>query len=339
MTTSTASSTNSAFAPTESTPDSSRLSLRPGMMRRFIRFFDSDYFPDGADRVRELPERFEWSRALPFAILHAGCLAVIWTGWSWTAVVTAAALYFIRMFAVTGLYHRYFCHRAFKTSRPVQFGFAILGLTAAQRGPLWWSAVHRHHHQHSDDASDVHSPGWKGFLWSHMGWLTSSRNFPTDYRRVSDLARYPELVFLNRFDLIGPLLLFVALFATGALLGAVAPGLHTGGGQLVVWGFFISTVLLFHGTCAVNSFAHVFGTQRYDTGDESRNSFLIALITLGEGWHNNHHRHQAAARQGFYWWEIDISYYVLRVLAALGVIWDLRPVPRAAYARTNPARR
>ncbi len=323
-TTSTASSTNSGCAPTEPPP-------RPGILRRFVNLIDSDYFPQGADRVRELPERFEWSRAIPFLVLHLGCLGVIWTGWSWTAVAVAAVLYVVRMFAVTGIYHRYFCHRAYKTSRPVQFVFALLGLTAIQRGPLWWSAVHRHHHQHSDDEHDVHSPGWKGFLWSHVGWLTSSRNFPTDYSRVRDLAKFPELVFLNRFDLIGPILLFGFLYGTGALLAAYAPQLGTNAWQLVVWGFFISTVFLFHGTCAVNSFAHTLGTKRYDTGDESRNSFLLALITLGEGWHNNHHMHHSTARQGFFWWEIDISYYLLRGLAALGLVWDLRPVPASAY--------
>lgn len=306
---------------------------RPGLLGHAVRLIDSDYFPQGAELVRELPERFEWSRAVPFGILHLGCLGVLWTGWSWTAVWIAVGLYLVRMFAVTGLYHRYFCHRAFKTSRSVQFLFALLGLTAVQRGPLWWSAVHRHHHQHSDDEHDVHSPGWKGFIWSHIGWLTSSQNFPTDYGRVRDLAKFPELVFLNRFDLIGPLLLLGALYATGALLQAFAPQLGATGWQLVVWGFFISSVALFHATCAVNSFAHTLGTQRYDTGDESRNSLLLALVTLGEGWHNNHHMHQASARQGFYWWEIDISYYILRGLAALGLVWDLRPVPRAAYEK------
>jgi stearoyl-CoA desaturase (delta-9 desaturase) len=329
-TTFTASSRNSGCAPNSP--------VRAGWLRRLVRLLDSDDFPEGADKVRERPERFEWSRAIPFLILHLGCLGVIWTGWSWTAVVVAAALYLVRMFAVTALYHRYFCHRAFKTSRPMQFAFALLGLTAIQRGPLWWAAVHRHHHQHSDDEQDVHSPGWKGFVWAHVGWLTSSRNFPTDYRRVRDLAKFPELVFLNRFDLLGPVLLFAGLYGAGMLLDAFAPRLGTSGWQLVVWGFFISTVFLFHGTCAVNSFAHVFGSQRYRTGDESRNSLLIALITLGEGWHNNHHQHQAAARQGFYWWEIDISYYVLRGLAALGLVWDLRPVPAAAYAKDHPAR-
>lgn len=297
----------------------------------FLQMVDSDYFPDGAEAVMSKPERMEWKRALPFIFLHVGCLGVIWVGWSPVAVAVAIALYFVRMFAVTALYHRYFCHRAFKTSRGWQFVFALLGLTAVQRGPLWWAAVHRHHHAYSDEEHDAHSPLWKGFLWAHIGWLTSSRNFPTNYKLVRDLAKYPELVFLNRFDLIGPALLFVALYAFGAGIEAWAPALQTNGWQMVVWGFFISTVALFHATCAVNSFAHTLGTKRFETGDESRNSLLLALITLGEGWHNNHHHYQSSARQGFFWWEIDISYYLLKVLSWVGIVRDLKPVPPSVY--------
>ena len=299
-----------------------------------LRFIDSDYFPEGADTVRNMPERFEFKRAVPFIILHIGCLGVIWTGWSWTAVGIAALLYVIRMFAITGIYHRYFCHRAYHTSRFVQFLFGLIGLTAVQRGPLWWAAVHRHHHAHSDEPVDAHSPVMKGFLWSHIGWLTSSRNFPTDYRMVRDLQKFPELVFLNRFDLIGPFLLLIILAGLGALLQAFFPGLGTNPWQLIVWGFFISTTLVFHATCAINSFAHTLGSKRFSTGDESRNSLILALLTLGEGWHNNHHHYQSAARQGFYWWEIDISYYVIRLMGALGLVWDIRTVPSKVYAET-----
>ena len=292
---------------------------------------DSDHFPDGAEKVRAMPERFEFSRILPFIFLHIGCLGVIWTGWSWAAVITAAVLYFVRMFAVTAFYHRYFCHRAYHTSRVGQFIFALLGLTAMQRGPLWWAAVHRHHHAHSDDPEDTHSPVTKGFLWSHIGWLTSSKNFPTDYRLVRDLTKFPELVFLNRFDVIGPVILFIFLFWFGAGLNALDPSLRTSGWQMVVWGFFISTTFLFHGTCAVNSLAHTLGSKRFDNDDESRNSLFLALITLGEGWHNNHHQYQASARQGFYWWEIDISYYLIRLMGFAGIVWDIKPVPAKTY--------
>ncbi|MFZ4775037.1 MAG: acyl-CoA desaturase [Terrimicrobiaceae bacterium] len=296
-----------------------------------LQAIDSDYFPEGAESVRNKPEKFEFSRSVPFIILHIGCLGVIWTGWSWTALGVAFVLYVVRMFAITGLYHRYFCHKAYHTSRAVQFLFALIGLTAVQRGPLWWAAVHRHHHSHSDEDTDAHSPVCKGFLWSHIGWLTSSRNFPTDYRLVRDLQKFPELVFLNRFDLIGPALLVGLLAVSGSLLSAYAPGLGTNAWQLIVWGFFISTTVLFHATCGINSFAHTLGSKRFKTGDESRNSIVLALFTLGEGWHNNHHHYQASARQGFYWWEIDISYYIIRLMGALGIVWDIRDVPARVY--------
>jgi stearoyl-CoA desaturase (delta-9 desaturase) len=299
-----------------------------------LHFIDSDYFPGGADSVRSQPEKFEISRAVPFIILHLGCLGVIWTGWSWTAVGVAAVLYVVRMFAITALYHRYFCHRAYRTSRVLQFLFGLIGLTAVQRGPLWWASVHRHHHAHSDESVDAHSPVMKGFLWSHIGWLTSSRNFPTDYRVVRDLEKFPELVFLNRFDLIGPLILLAFLGGLGSALQAFAPALGTNAWQLIVWGFFISTTLVFHATCAVNSFAHTLGSKRFPTGDESRNSLVLALLTLGEGWHNNHHHYQGAARQGFFWWEIDISYYIIRLMGALGLVWDIKAVPAKVYADT-----
>ena len=294
-------------------------------------WFDSDHGSTDADAIRARPDKVEWLRTLPFVFLHAGCLAVFWVGGRWTAVATAVGLYLVRMFAITGFYHRYFSHRTFHTSRLAQFLFALLGASAVQLGPLWWSYQHRHHHQHSDEDDDVHSPCRRGFWWSHIGWITSARNFPTDYSQVRDLAKYPELVFLNRFDLIVPVLLAVALFGTGRWLHATHPLLGVTAGQMLVWGFFISTTALFHATSSINSLAHLVGQRRYDTDDNSRNSLLLALITLGEGWHNNHHRHMTTTRQGFYWWEIDVSYYVLKAMSWTGIIWDLRPVPRAAY--------
>ena len=311
-------------------------------MRRALvtmrQWFDSDYFPEGAEVVRERPDRFEWRRSLPFVFLHLGCVGLVWVGWSWTAVAVAAALYWVRMFAITGFYHRYFSHRTFRTSRGTQFAFAVLGNSSVQRGPLWWAAVHRHHHKHSDTDQDVHSPGMTGFWWSHIGWMTSSRNFPTNYDAVRDLAKYPELVFLNRFDLIVPALFGATLYGVGALLRSVAPDLGTSGGQLFVWGFFVSTVVLLHGTLFINSLAHVMGRRRFETDDDSRNSFVLALITLGEGWHNNHHRFMGAARQGFYWWEIDPTYYALKALSRTGLIWNLKPVPRSVYEEARAIR-
>ena len=307
----------------------------PTPLRRALitarQWFDSDYFPEGAAVVRERPDRFELRRCLPFVFLHVGCIGVVWVGWSWTAVAIALALYVVRMFAITGFYHRYFSHRTFRTSRWAQFAFAIVGNTAVQRGALWWASVHRHHHKHADTEHDVHSPGIRGFWWAHIGWMTSSKNFPTNYSVVRDLAKYPELVFLNRFDLIVPALFAAALYGIGESLRVAAPGLGTSGAQIVVWGFFVSTVVLLHGTLFINSLAHAFGSRRFATRDDSRNNLILAVLTLGEGWHNNHHRFMSAARQGFYCWEFDPTYYVLTALSWTGLIWDLKPVPRSVY--------
>ena len=306
----------------------SKLSLRRAGAA-FVQWFDSDHTPDGPEKMRAEPDRVDWMRCIPFLILHAGCLGVIWVGWSPFAVWTAVVLYFVRMFAVTGIYHRYFSHKTYSTSRGGQFLLALWGATTVQRGALWWAYHHRHHHQHSDDPEDAHSPHVHGFWWSHIGWITSKRNFPTDYTKVRDLAKFPELVLLNRFDTVVPILCAIAIFIVGGILAHLAPGLHTSGAQLLVWGFFISTTALFHGTSCINSFTHLWGKRRFNTTDDSRNSFILALVTLGEGWHNNHHRYQACTRQGFYWWEIDITYYGLKALSWTGFIRDLKPVPQS----------
>ena len=272
-------------------------------------------------------DAIEWGRILPFIALHLACLAVIWVGISWIAVIVALIAYVVRMFAITGLYHRYFSHRTFKTSRLGQFIFGVLGASAVQRGPIWWAAHHRHHHAHSDQEGDIHSPKQVGFWRAHMGWFLSRRGFTPDLKYVRDLLQFRELRWLDRFDVFVPTLLGVGMFLLGVLLEKQAPQLHTNGWQMLVWGFFISTVLCYHGTYTINSLSHVFGRQRYRTGDTSRNNWLLAIITLGEGWHNNHHFYPNSARQGFYWWEIDVSYYILKMLSWLGIIWDLKPVP------------
>lgn len=294
-----------------------------------ISAFDSDHFSEPAEVIRAQPERIDPARCLSFAVLHLGCLGIIWVGAGQAAVWTAVALYFIRMFFVTGIYHRYFSHKTYSTSRPVQFLMALAGTTCVQRGPLWWAYIHRHHHRHSDQPPDVHSPVQHGFLWSHIGWITSNKNHPTDYTKVKDLAKFPELCFLNRYDLVGSVLLLVLLAIWGAAMRSW--GFETSPMQMIVWGYFVSTTFLFHGTACINSMAHVFGKRRYETKDDSRNSFLLALITLGEGWHNNHHRYMSATRQGFFWWEIDITYYILKGLSLTGIIWGLKGVPNSAY--------
>ena len=306
---------------------------RPSLLSRvttaLTQWIDSDYCPDGAEKMRNEPDRVDLVRVMPFVILHLACFAVIWVGWSPFAVWTAVALYFIRMFAVTGIHHRYFSHKTYSTSRVGQFFLALWAGTTVQRGSLWWAYHHRHHHQHSDDPEDAHSPHVHGFIWSHIGWITSRRNFPTDYSKIKDLAKFPELVWLNRFDLVVPVLFALSLFGGGWLLELYAPALGTTRWQMLVWGFFISTTVLFHGTGCINSMAHLMGKRRFKTDDDSRNSAILAFITLGEGWHNNHHRYQSSTRNGFYWWEIDPTYYGLKLLSYTGFIWGLKPVPQS----------
>jgi stearoyl-CoA desaturase (delta-9 desaturase) len=279
------------------------------------------------DSPEDAADRIDWLRATPFVMLHLACLGVLWVGVSPIALGVAATLYAIRMFALTGFYHRYFSHRTFRTSRAVQFFFALVGAACVQRGPLWWAAHHRHHHRHADTALDPHSPSLTGFLWSHMGWFLTTRAFRTDFSRIPDLRKYPELRWLDRYDTAVPIVLAILLYGLGVLLHHVAPSLGTTGGQMLVWGFFVSTVVLFHATVTINSLAHRFGRRRFDTRDDSRNNVWLALITFGEGWHNNHHFYPGSARQGFRWWEIDLTWYGLQLLAALGLVWDLKPVP------------
>lgn len=314
--------------------DAGRRSVGWRILRFLVSMVDADELNRG---VTERPQqRTELARWIPYLVLHAGCLGVLWVGWSWTAVAVAVGLYAVRMFAITAFYHRYFSHRTFRTSRAAQFLFAVLGNSAAQRGPIWWASLHRQHHAHSDEEGDAHSPVQHGFYWAHIGWLTARDNLAINPRYVPDLLRYPELRFLDRFDTLVPMILAVLLLGVGALLGYVAPDLGVTGSQLLVWGFFISTTVCLHATCCINSLAHVLGSRRYETRDASRNNWLLALLTFGEGWHNNHHRYPAAARQGFYWWELDLSYYGLKLLAALGLIWDLKGVPVRVLASDRP---
>lgn len=307
----------------------------PSRRRAFaslLRWFDTQ---SSADLDRAQTGRIDWLRAVPFALLHLACLGVVWVGVSPVALGVAALLYALRMFALTGFYHRYFSHRAFQTSRTVQFVFAVIGAACVQRGPLWWAAHHRNHHRHADTQLDPHSPTVFGFIWSHMGWFLTPRAFHTDLTRVPDLCKYPELRWLDRYDTAIPIALAVLLYVFGALLHRYAPSLGTTGGQMLVWGFFISTVVLFHATVTINSLAHRFGRRRFATRDNSRNNLWLALITFGEGWHNNHHFYPGSARQGFRWWEIDVTWYGLKLLAALGLVWNLKPVPAAIVRKAR----
>jgi len=250
-----------------------------------------------------------------FAILHALCLTAYFTGVSATDLILCGVLYVVRMFFITAGYHRYFSHRTFKLNRVMQFLFAFGAESSAQKGVLWWAANHRHHHKHSDGPEDVHSVRQGGFLWAHMLWLFDPRWEGTDTKRVKDLTKYPEIVWIDKYWLLPPTLLGIAVYALFGWSG-------------VVVGFLWSTVLCWHVTYTINSLAHVWGSRRYDTGDDSRNNFLLAILTLGEGWHNNHHYYQASANQGFFWWEIDISYYTLWAMSKVGLVSDLRRPPQ-----------
>lgn len=265
-------------------------------------------------------ERFPWQSMVPFLGVHLMCLWAIRTGISWELVTLAIGSYYLRMFAITAGYHRYFSHRSYKTSRMFQFILAFLAMTSAQKGVLWWAAHHRHHHKHSDREADRHSPVHQGFWWSHVGWLLSNEYETTDLKLVRDLSRYPELRLLNRWYLIPPVLYALLIFALWGFPG-------------VIWGFFISTTVLYHCTFFINSLTHIIGRVRYDSRDGSRNSFILALLCCGEGWHNNHHYYQSAVNQGWFWWEIDLSYYVLTVLSWFGIVWDLRTPPDHIKAR------
>ncbi len=273
-------------------------------------------------------ERIDLKGAIPFALMHLACLGAFFVDVNPVDWLVCLALYYARMVGITAGYHRYFSHRTYKVGRGTQLFLAALGGAAAQKGALWWAAHHRVHHKFSDTAHDVHSPK-RGFWWSHLGWILCKRYVSTDWDKVKEFTRYPELMWLERHYLVVPTLLAIGCFLVG-------------GWSMLFVGFFLSTVLCYHGTFTINSLAHVWGRRRYETTDTSRNNFILALVTCGEGWHNNHHHYPSAANQGFFWWELDISYAVIRALGVLGLAWDIRtPTPRALRHRLiqKPARR
>jgi stearoyl-CoA desaturase (delta-9 desaturase) len=283
---------------------------KPGEMTELTQIVDPPD-PTGTDDAHD---DIIYPPTIPFLLVHLTCFAAIWTGVTVQALLVCVALYVFRMIAVTAGYHRYFSHRSFRTSRVGQFILAALCQTSAQRGVIWWAAKHRHHHRHSDTELDVHSPRHRGFFYSHVGWIFSPRHTATDYSVVTDLTQYPELVWLDKHQYVTAFLLAVATFLAG-------------GWPMLIVGFFWSTVLLYHGSFMINSLAHVYGRQRYVTGDDSRNNWFLALFTMGEGWHNNHHAYQRSTRQGFRWWEIDVTFYVLKLLSWFRIVWDLGAPP------------
>jgi len=275
------------------------------------------WFPR-ARRTCIVPEdlRIHWPYVVPFALVHVVAIAgVLWVSVSWRALVLCAGMYYVRMFGLAVGYHRYFAHRTFRTSRVGQFLLALLATTAAQKGPLWWAGHHRNHHRHSDTELDVHSPSQRGFWWAHVGWIFCQKYDATDFDVIKDFAKYPELRWLDKYALLPPVLLAVGLWLSFSWVG-------------LFWGFFFSTVVLWHGSFTVNSLMHVWGSRRYLTPDTSRNNWPLVFVTLGENWHNNHHHYQASASQGFFWWEIDFGYYGIKVLSWLGLVWDVRTPPK-----------
>jgi stearoyl-CoA desaturase (delta-9 desaturase) len=264
---------------------------------------------------RARDEKLDPVTSIPFVFVHLAALGAFFVGFHWYLPVIALGFYYLRMFGITAGYHRYFAHRSYKTSRAFQFVLALLGSLSTQKGPLWWAAHHRDHHKFSDQPEDIHSPVQRGFWWSHVGWILCPKYDQTKFDRIRDFAKYPELRWLNKYHLVPPVAFATLLFLIG-------------GAPLLVWGYFVSTTLLWHGTFTINSLSHVFGSRRYWTTDDSRNNFLLAMITMGEGWHNNHHHYMSTANQGFFWWEIDLSYYLLETLSWFGLVWDLRKPPR-----------
>ncbi|AKO64460.1 stearoyl-CoA 9-desaturase [Methylophilales bacterium MBRSG12] len=303
-------------------------------MKHFLlKIFDNNYAEKYYQKQKGVDgDTIDWFRVIPFILIHFGALAALWTHFEWYLVWVALILFVIRMFAITGFYHRYFAHKTFKTSRLMQFIFAFIGSTAAQRGPIWWASHHRRHHLNSDRHNDHHSPHTHHFLWSHMGWFLAKKNFLTDRKVVRDLIKFKELVLIDRFDWFPPVLLLLSLFVIGEYL-SLTSGIS--GLNMVIWGFCVSTILVYHCTFAVNSIAHLWGTQRYNTKEESKNNFLVALLTFGEGWHNNHHHYPGSIRQGFYWWEVDLTYYALKFLSFLGIVYNLRTVSKAIRQKHN----
>lgn len=303
-----------------------------GRITTWIRgWFRSDYsLPPPVD---EILKGIDWAGSIPFLLFHLLCFGILWVGWSPFAVLFGVAFYLVRMFGITAFYHRYFAHHSFEANRFFSFLFAFLGCSAMQKGPLWWAGIHRHHHRYADTEQDIHSPVMQGFLWSHIGWILAKRNKRIMVEYLKDWLRYPELIFLDKYSLVVPLVSGLLVFLAGHLLYRYAPGLGTDGLQLFIWGFIVSTVFCSHATFSINSIDHMYGSRRYAMSNTSRNNALMALLTLGEGWHNNHHHYPVTAKAGFYWWEIDITYYLLKVLSWLRIVKNLKPLPDAVRDR------
>lgn len=276
--------------------------------------------------------QFGFFHLMPLFAIATGATAFDW----WLCL----GMYYFRMFWITGGYHRYFSHKTYKTSRVFQFLIAFFAETSVQKGVLWWGAHHRHHHKASDTPADPHSMKIYGFWYSHIGWIAGPEYKETDFNSIQDYGKFPEIKWIDKHYVYPVIVMALAIFTLGGFVNNVADystdlGWATigswslqGGTSALLIGFLLSTAILFHGTFSINSIMHKIGNKRYESGDESRNSLILALVTLGEGWHNNHHYYMSSTRQGFYWWEIDITYYILKAFSFVGLVWDIQEVPK-----------
>ena len=256
-----------------------------------------------------------------FWLVQASAVSVFFVPFAWPLVVLCVCSHFIRAIGLTLIFHRYLAHRAFQMNRAARFVWAFIGTAAMQKGPLWWAGHHIDHHKYADREGDPHSPAISGFYHAHIGWFLNDdrhRRLDPSNPVIRDFSRAPELLWLDRYFAIPPIALAGAMYLIGGM-------------PWLAWGFCFPTVTLAHSTFSINTVNHLFGSRRFDTPDDSRNNVVTAIFAAGEGWHNNHHRYQRAARNGFYWWEFDPTYYVIRTMGWIGLIWDIQPVPERIY--------
>jgi stearoyl-CoA desaturase (delta-9 desaturase) len=266
-----------------------------------------------------------------FWVVQVSALLVFVVPFSAGYIGLWAVSHFLRAVGLTLAFHRYFAHRAFQMNRVARFVWACIGTAAMQKGPLWWAGHHVNHHRFADREGDPHSPMISGVYYAHIGWFLNDAKhnvIEASNPVIRDFSKAPEILWLDRLFFVPPILLALAIYLAGGM-------------PWLVWGFCLPTVTLAHATFAINTVNHLFGSRRFDTIDESRNNVVTALFAAGEGWHNNHHRYQRAARNGFYWWEFDPTWYVIRLMEMVGLAWDVQPVPARIYveARAIRARR
>jgi stearoyl-CoA desaturase (delta-9 desaturase) len=264
-----------------------------------------------------------------FWAVQASALLVFAVPFRWAFIALWAASHFLRAIGLTLAFHRYFAHRAFKMNRVARFVWAFIGTAAMQKGPLWWAGHHVNHHRFADREGDPHSPMVSGVYYAHIGWFLNDTKYDSVEASnpvIRDFSKVPEIAWLEKYFFFPPLALAIGMFLIGGM-------------PWLVWGFCLPTMTLAHATFAINTVNHMFGSRRFETVDESRNNPLTAFFAVGEGWHNNHHRYQRAARNGFYWWELDLTWYVIRAMAVLGIASDVQPVPARIYEEARVLRK